>query len=214
MRLTARFAANKLTMQPEISHSKFFKMSSLWICLGAFFLLLELVLIQAKVVTLELADHKTDKFSLALAAVTWTCLAVGLVCLSRSRPLSGKRRSTYPALSGLIVYTLGCIVVFLEQWSLVYLVPVGLLLTACGMIFLGVSALRQKMFTPALGWAILITGIFPFVFMFPIVAIQGSPNYSVNYSWGFSWAFLGITLMRQRLGKMSPDLRQARRTDH
>lgn len=175
-----------------------FKRSGSWIIAGAIILLIQFVLIQLKVIILELPDHKINYPTIWLAIASWLCFFVGLKILSTMATFSNLKKPLYVSLTGLALYTIGCVTILLQLWSLIYIVPAGLFFTALGLVITGIVAIRQKAVIGFNRFAFLAAGLYPFLFMFPIVAFTGSPNYSVNYFWGCAWLGLGIAIHRSR----------------
>ncbi|WP_128544515.1 hypothetical protein [Larkinella soli] len=106
-------------------------------------LLIECILLMLNLVVVELPDRRIDSLSLSLSIAAWIFLLLGLWALSTARVLPQQKVFWIP-LTGLLFYCLGCLAIALELWNLVYIVPVGLLLTAGGMLLLGIAAIRSK----------------------------------------------------------------------
>lgn len=168
--------------------------AGLFIISGGLMLVLEFILLQFNLVVVELPERRIDTLSIVLAIATWILLLAGVRILSTSGLLQRKRKLYGVAITGLSLYTFGSLAIAFKQWALVYTVPVGLLLTAIGMVVIGIALLREKLVGTRTGAAFLAVGLYPFLCMFPIVAITGAPNYSVNYFWGFLWMVLGFSL--------------------
>ena len=184
-----------MTKEGQVNN-RAFRRSGLWIIFGGAMLIIEFLLIQLNLVTVELTDQKIDLVSICMAIMAWTGLFIGLSILCRTETFYKNRKAFYVSLTGLACYTVGCLAILFEQWTIIYVVPVGLLLTALGMIIIGIIV--RKVETSALiGYLSFAVGLYPFLFMFPIVAIKGAPNYSVNYFWGFIWTFLGLVVLIQ-----------------
>ena len=173
-----------------------FKQSGLWIIFGGAMLIIEFLLIQLNLVTVELSDRKIDLVSICMAILAWTSLFIGLTILCRMETFYKNRKVFYVSLTGLALYTIGCLAILFKQWTLIYIVPAGLLLTALGMIIVGIAVRKIETLT-FIGYLSFAVGLYPFLFMFPIVAIKGAPNYSVNYFWGFIWSLLGFVILIQ-----------------
>ena len=168
--------------------------SALFIFIGAILLLLELILILLGWATMELPEQKIDTLSLVLAIGTWVSLLIGVYNLSLLDGLTKQKKFLRITMVGLSCYTLGCVAMLLQWWQLIFIIPAGLLLTAVGMVLFGAFLQKQNAW---LGWEkfiILFVGLYPFLFMFPLVAIQGVPDYRVNYLWGIPWLLFGINL--------------------
>ena len=68
---------------------------------------------------------------------------------------------------------------------------VGAILNALGMVLVGVAVLRAGIWP---GWPRLLpllTGLYPFLVMFPVLAITGHPPRILIGMWGMVWAFFG-----------------------
>jgi hypothetical protein len=166
---------------------------------GGCLLLIECVMIVCDLVTVELPDHKIDTLSIALSTAAWIFLLAGFIHLFRMKFLGRRNNLLWIPISGLLFYVLGCVFILLDIWSLIFIVPIGLLLTASGTTVVGIFRLRMKLMKGWSGLSFVVAGLYPFLFMFPIVAIYGSPNYSVNYLWGLPWVITGYSLYRNRL---------------
>lgn len=74
------------------------------------------------------------------------------------------------------------------------LVPLGALLTGLGMILAGIAIVRARRWD---GWhrmIPLLAGLYPFIAMFPILAITGEPPNLMIALWGLLWLLLGTAL--------------------
>jgi hypothetical protein len=163
---------------------------------GGFMLVLEFILILCDYVTVELPDHKIDTLSITLSIAAWVFLLAGFVRLYKINFLNNKNKLLWISISGLVFYVLGCLFIMLELWNFILIVPVGLLLTASGTIVIGLYIIFMNLLRRWHKLTFLLAGLYPFVFMFPIVAICGSPNYLVNYLWGVPWIIAGYSLHR------------------
>lgn len=73
-------------------------------------------------------------------------------------------------------------------------VPLGALVTGLGMLLVGIATVRARRWG---GWhriMPLLTGLYPFVAMFPILAITGEPPAPMIALWGLLWLLLGLAL--------------------
>ncbi len=78
------------------------------------------------------------------------------------------------------------------------LLPLSAFLTAVGMLLVGAAVLRAGRWN---GWARvmpLLCGLYPFVAMFPLIAITSAPNVWTIAAWGVCWALLGLALRASR----------------
>lgn len=81
------------------------------------------------------------------------------------------------------------------------LLPVAALLTAVGMVLAGIAVARSDRWD---GWrrrAPLAVGVYPFLVMFPFVAVTPEPNFVAIAGWGILWALLGIALRPSSRGE-------------
>lgn len=173
------------------------KHSGAYVFLGGLMLVIELVLIQLDILKVELPDHKLDLPTIFIAIAAWTFLFIGIYMLSRSPAFAAKRKVFYITLAGLAIYTVGCIVILAGLWELMFIIPAGLLTTAIGATVAGVSTIRLAD-ARSFGLSLLCIGLYPFVCMFPVVMIKGSPNYSINYAWGILWCSLGVLIFTKQ----------------
>lgn len=74
------------------------------------------------------------------------------------------------------------------------LVPLGALLTAMGMVLAGIAVVRARRWVGPRRYLPLATGIYPFVAMFPVLAITGEPPTPMIALWGILWLLLGLAL--------------------
>ena len=134
------------------------------------------------------AAEGSGRFSASL--VIWlgaqVLLLAGLVVLRREAAAGARRLGT----AGVALAAVGRVAfVVAEGVSLatgelaeaVY--PIGALFTAAGMVLLGVAIMRERRWDGPARFAPLAMGAYPFVFMFPLVALGGSPDLSVAL-WG------------------------------
>lgn len=74
------------------------------------------------------------------------------------------------------------------------LLPVAAMLTAVGMVLAGIAVARSGHWD---GWRRLVPlaiGVYPFLAMFPFVAVTPEPNLVAIAGWGVLWTLLGIAL--------------------
>ena len=74
------------------------------------------------------------------------------------------------------------------------LLPLGALTTAVGMTLVGIAVLRAKRWGGWQRFTPLLTGIYPFVAMFPFLLITGEPNILAITGWGLPWLLLGYAI--------------------
>lgn len=75
--------------------------------------------------------------------------------------------------------------------------PLGALLTAMGMVIVGIQVARARVLKQWKRFAPLAVGLYPFVVMFPIVIITGSPSIAAILLWGFPWIIMGCALLSE-----------------
>jgi hypothetical protein len=97
---------------------------------------------------------------------------------------------------GALSYLVGIISLFIGE-PIIIVFPLGALLTGLGMMIVGIQVVRAhelkqwKRFTP------LLVGLYPFVIMFPIVIITGSPSIHAIMLWGIPWKIMGCALLTE-----------------
>ena len=98
------------------------------------------------------------------------------------------------ALLGRLAFVVAEVQAFASGTDDTPLLPVGALLTAVGMLLVGIAVLRTGHWN---GWqriAPLLCGVYPLIAMFPFVAIYGEPSPWAIAGWGVLWAMLGLAL--------------------
>ena len=166
-----------------------------FIIAGALTLLFEAARIFYGTATLALSDRRIDKQSIWLAVGTWILLFTGRY-ISLSLYAKLEKRFVLISLAGLFCYTIGSIMIALDYWGLIYIVPLGLLITSIGLVIEGIWILRTTSMKTWLNLAPALTGLYPLLLMFPTVVIYGHPNYLTNYLWGLAWLLLGFYTLR------------------
>jgi hypothetical protein len=97
---------------------------------------------------------------------------------------------------GSLSYLGGIVSLFIGNPIIIFF-PLGALLIGLGMLIVGIQVVRAgelkewKRFTP------LIVGLYPFVIMFPIVIITGSPSIHAIMLWGIPWKIMGCALLSE-----------------
>lgn len=76
--------------------------------------------------------------------------------------------------------------------------PLGALLCALGMILIGIASIKTKMWTGWKRFTPLLIGLYPFIFMFPMLIFTGTRPPVMIGLWGFPWLFLGIAIWLRR----------------
>ncbi len=152
--------------------------------------------------------HAADGWRFVTASILWfvadAALLAGLLGLVRRR-LHGRSAVGTTALGVAIVARL--LFAAGEVASLAVgndegpLIPLGALLTAISLTTYGVVVLRTPALATPARWSLLAMGLYPFVAMFPLLAITGEPNYLVIAGWGLPAVLVGLAL---RAMSMSP----------
>ncbi|WP_310559905.1 hypothetical protein [Flavobacterium sp.] len=76
--------------------------------------------------------------------------------------------------------------------------PIGALLCSLGMILVGIAVLKNRMWTGWQRFTPLLVGLYPFIFMFPILVFTGTRPPVMIGLWGFTWILLGIAIWLRR----------------
>lgn len=110
------------------------------------------------------------------------------------------------SLFGKIAFGLGVLghilFVLLEAHSLILgdlspLFPLAPLVSAVGILLTGIAVLMAKRWQDWTRWIPLLTGLYPFLFMFPFLFINGEPsNYAIGL-WGLVRLVLGLAIRTQ-----------------
>lgn len=85
------------------------------------------------------------------------------------------------------------------------LLPAAAVLTAVSMVLAGVAVVRSGRWA---GWRRLVplaVGVYPFVLMFPFVAISPEPNLLTLAGWGVLWALLGLALRAAHVSRRTTE---------
>jgi len=77
------------------------------------------------------------------------------------------------------------------------LVAVGAFVSAVGMILTGIAVLLAKQWHGWTRWMPFLAGLYPFLFMFPILFIYGEPNMYAIAAWGLARFALGLAIGAQ-----------------
>ena len=77
------------------------------------------------------------------------------------------------------------------------LFPLAPVSSAIGILLTGIAVLRAKTWTGWTRWMPLITGIYPFIFMFPFVAVTGETLDIAIGFWGLVRLALGLAIRAQ-----------------
>jgi len=99
------------------------------------------------------------------------------------------------ALAARLLFVLGelhCLVWVVEESPLL---PAAALLTGVGMTLAGVGVLRARRWRDWRRPVPLLTGLYPFVAMFPVFALTGEPPLPMIALWGPLWMALGFAVV-------------------
>ncbi len=77
------------------------------------------------------------------------------------------------------------------------LLAVAALVSAIGILFTGIAVLRAKQWQGWARWLPLLTGLYPFLVMFPLIAITGDANIFAIGGWGLVRLALGLAMRDQ-----------------
>lgn len=121
---------------------------------------------------------------------------IGLVGLVRSCPPgeTWSRRGFTVAVVGRVVFLAAEVAAIVVADDEIALFPLAAMLTALGMIAGGIGVLKSRRWDGWSRFAPLAMGVYPFVAMFPLVAITGErPNISVSL-WGITIFAVGVAM--------------------
>ncbi len=77
------------------------------------------------------------------------------------------------------------------------LLAVAALVSAIGILLTGIAVLRAKQWQGGARWLPLLTGLYPFLVMFPLIAITGDANIFAIGGWGLVRLVLGLAMRDQ-----------------
>jgi hypothetical protein len=77
------------------------------------------------------------------------------------------------------------------------LVAVAALVSAIGILLTGIAVLRAAQWHGWARWLPLLTGLYPWLFMFPLIAITGDANIFAIGGWGLVRMVLGLAIRHQ-----------------
>ena len=126
-------------------------------------------------------------------------ILVGLVGLVRSDAVGAQARGTRGfkvAIAGRLVFLVGEVAAIVVGHDDLFLFPVAAVLTGVGMIVGGVAIVRAGQWTGALRFAPLAMGAYPFVAMFPVLAITGERPDTMLACWGLTMIAVGLAMTR------------------
>ena len=85
----------------------------------------------------------------------------------------------------------------LSQRATSDLLPLGAIVSAVGLLLTGVAVLRAKQWQGWTRWAPFLTGLYPWLLMFPFIAIADEPNLYAIGGWGLLRLVLGLAIRQQ-----------------
>ena len=75
-----------------------------------------------------------------------------------------------------------------------FLLPLGALITAVGMMLVAIAVLHAKRWGGWQRFTPLLVGVYPFVTMFPFIFITEEPSMLAITGWGLPWLLLGYAI--------------------
>lgn len=142
-----------------------------------------------------------DGWRFTAASVTWfvadLLLLVALVGLHRRRLHGGSKVGSVASSMAMVargLFAVGEVATIASGHDEGPLIPLGALLTAVALTTYGITVLRRPGGVGPVGWALLATGLYPFVAMFPVLAVTGEPNYLLIALWGVPAMAVGFCL--------------------
>jgi hypothetical protein len=133
--------------------------------------------------------------SILLFLVANGLVAAGMIALFALRPHGSSRVGSIALGAALVAraaFVAGEITSFAQGHDDNPFLPIGALLTALAMTTYGVVVLRRGEVRGPGRWAFLAVGLYPFVGMFPVVAITGEPSFVLIALWGVPIASVGL----------------------
>jgi hypothetical protein len=83
--------------------------------------------------------------------------------------------------------------------SIKLFLPLGALLTGIGMCIVGLQIVVSNKWSGWQKFSPLLTGLYPFLVMFPLLIITGHPNIYAIMFWGLPWLLVGVAINNQTL---------------
>jgi hypothetical protein len=126
-------------------------------------------------------------------------ILVGLVGLVRSGAAGESAwgtRGFAVAIVGRIIFLVGEVAALAVGHDDLFLFPVAAVLTGVGMITGGVAVVRARRWEGPLRYAPLAMGVYPFVAMFPVLAITGERPDTLMSCWGLMMFAVGFAMTR------------------
>jgi hypothetical protein len=126
-------------------------------------------------------------------------ILVGLVGLVRSGAvgeLAWGTRGFGVAIVGRIIFVVGELAALVVGHDDLFLFPVAAVLTGVGMIGGGLAVVRAGRWEGPLRYAPLAMGLYPFVAMFPVLAVTGERPDTILSCWGLLMLAVGLAMTR------------------
>ena len=121
---------------------------------------------------------------------------VGLVRCDAVGAYSWGTRAFTVAIAGRVIFLVGEVAAIVVGHDDLFLFPIAAVSTGAGMIVGGVAILRAGQWTGALRFAPLAMGAYPFVAMFPVLAITGERPDTMLACWGLPMIAVGLAMFR------------------
>jgi len=147
------------------------------------------------------SEAHTSAFSIAEAIfiVVQTLLLIGFFGIWWSggvgRSLFGKIAFGLGVLGHLLFVLLEAHSLFIGELSPAF--PLAPLVSAVGILLTGIAVLRARQWQGWTRWLPLVTGLYPFIFMFPFVAVTGETLDIAIGFWGLVRLALGLAIRAQ-----------------
>ncbi len=174
---------------PPIDQARSRRTGTAWLAGGTFWLAAGLL-------------HADGGWRFDTAAVVWIAadvlLAVGLLGLFVLRPHGSSRAATVAlalALAGRFAFAAGEVFSIVDGNVEGPLIPLAAMVTAVSMTVYGIVVLRRDRVTGPGRWSFVGMGLYPFVAMFPVLAITGEPSAVLIAGWGVPAALIGIATL-------------------
>jgi hypothetical protein len=126
-------------------------------------------------------------------------LLVGVVGLARSGAtgeVAWGARGFAVATLGRIIFVVGELAALVVGHDDLFLFPVAAVLTGVGMTTGGLAVVRAGRWEGPLRYAPLAMGVYPFVAMFPVLAVTGERPDALLSCWGLSMLAVGLAMTR------------------
>lgn len=107
-----------------------------------------------------------------------------------------RKFSLFIPVIGCLSYQTGAITGYFGEPIIIFY-PLGALLTAIGMLVVGLQVAMSKKLKQWKRFTPLLVGLYPFLVMFPIVFITGNPSVYAILLWGIPWKILGCVLLSE-----------------